>query len=96
MVRLRGDVRGQPVAVLVQEAFAGDQAGAQRQAQARTALVERQLDPPRARVAHAQHVDAAAIGQHEGNAVALDGRRLRCGAGRGEQAEQRMHGVIFA
>src|SRR5690606_14772651 len=84
-------LRLQPAAVLGQEAFAGDEAGTRRQGQARAALVDAQLQPSRARIAHALHGDAAAVVQRQVDRVALNALR-----GAGDQAAWRgRHGVIL-
>ena len=68
---LAGELVGEPVAVFVHEALARDQAGAGRQGQACAAFAHAQPQAFGAGIAHAQHVDAASIGQHEGEGVAL-------------------------
>ena len=71
-IDMHGQLLGEPVAVFAQEAFAGDQAGAHRQRQPRAALVDRQPQAPRARIAHAQDVDGAAVVESEGNGFAFE------------------------
>src|SRR3546814_3888106 len=65
VVVVRGQLLRQPMLVLAHEALARYQAGARRQRQPRAALVHRQPHPPRARIAHAQDLDAAAIVRSE-------------------------------
>jgi len=76
----------QPLPVGLQEALAGRQAGAQRQGQPRAAFIDAELEPPRTRVAHAQHVDLGIV-QAQPHGVALDDGR---GDG-GQAAEQGGH-----
>ena len=67
----------QPLPVLVQEAIARDQAGAQRQGQARATLVHAQLDALGARVAHALDVDRSEAFDFQRYLVPLNGVRRR-------------------
>ena len=65
----------QPTAVFVQEAVAGDQAGARRQGQARAAFVHAELEPARARIAHALYFHPAPVIQFQFQGVALHALR---------------------
>jgi hypothetical protein len=64
-------LRVQPIAMLGEKTVAGDQAGTLRQGEAHAAFADRELDPPRARIAHAQHVHIATVVQPQRYAVAL-------------------------
>ncbi len=72
-------LRHQPVAVFEHETLAGDLACAQRQGQARPAFAHAELDPARARIAHAQHGDGLAVVQDDVEGFARRPARLRAG-----------------
>src|SRR5690606_4233825 len=72
-----GELFQQPVAVFVDEALAGDEAGARWQGKPGAAIAHAQADAARARVAHALDLDAGAVVQFELDHVAFDPARGR-------------------
>src|SRR6478672_1481198 len=71
-------LRGQPVAMLDEEALAGDQAGARRDRQARAAFIDAELEPERARIAHPLHFHVATVGKRERQRIAFERSRPGC------------------
>src|SRR5688572_19974404 len=84
------ELRGQPLAMLGDEALARDRARAQRHGQARAALVHRQAQALGARVSRARDFDGAAVGELYVDDITLERARFR----RQQAADQVWHRSI--